>query len=150
MLTGKEYPKEEFSSIVVQQGFGGAHVGLDSSLTFEQEGALTPGKIAYFDELNTWTQSGTSRMVRKDDWKLVMDNYGNGELYNLKKDPSEVDNLFGKKKYTAVQTELLTKLVAWELRLQDPLPLPRKRYHLNRILIIISNPNNNKSKECTY
>lgn len=89
-------------------------------------------------------------MVRKDDWKLVMDNYGNGELYNLKKDPSEVDNLFGKKKYTAVQTELLTKLVAWELRLQDPLPLPRKRYHLNRILIIISNPNNNKSKECTY
>ena len=132
MLTGKEYPKEEFSSIVVQQGFGGAHVGLDSSLTFEQEGALTPGKIAYFDELNTWTQSGTSRMVRKDDWKLVMDNYGNGELYNLKKDPSEVDNLFGKKKYTAVQTELLTKLVAWELRLQDPLPLPRKRYHFKQ------------------
>ena len=132
MLTGKEYPKEEFSSIVVQQGFGGAHVGLDSSLTFEQEGALTPGKIAYFDELNTWTQSGTSRMVRKDDWKLVMDNYGNGELYNLKKEPSEVDNLFGKKKYTAVQTELLTKLVAWELRLQDPLPLPRKRYHFKQ------------------
>ena len=132
MLTGKEYPKEEFSSIVVQQGFGGAHVGLDSSLTFEPEGALTPGKIAYFDELNTWTQSGTSRMVRKDDWKLVMDNYGNGELYNLKKDPSEVDNLFGKKKYTAVQTELLTKLVAWELRLQDPLPLPRKRYHFKQ------------------
>ena len=53
MLTGKEYPKEEFSSIVVQQGFGGAHVGLDSSLTFEQEGALTPGKIAYSHELNT-------------------------------------------------------------------------------------------------
>ena len=71
-------------------------------------------------------------MVRKDDWKLVMDNYGNGELYNLKKDRSEVDNLFGKKKYTAVQTELLTKLVAWELRLQDPLPLPRKRYHFKQ------------------
>ena len=45
---------------------------------------------------------------------------------------SEVDNLFGKKKYTAVQTELLTKLVAWELRLQDPLPLPRKRYHFKQ------------------
>ncbi len=43
MLTGKAYPKDEFSSIVVQQGFGGANVGLDSSLTFEQEGALTPG-----------------------------------------------------------------------------------------------------------
>lgn len=56
MLTGKAYPKEEFSSMVVQQGFGGADVGLDASLTFEQEGALTPGKIAHFDELNTWTQ----------------------------------------------------------------------------------------------
>lgn len=81
--------------MVVQQGFGGADVGLDASLTFEQEGALTPGKIAHFDELNTWTQSGTSRMIRKDDWKLVMNHYGNGELYNLKKDPSEVHNLFG-------------------------------------------------------
>ena len=39
--------------MVVQQGFGGADVGLDASLTFEQEGALTPGKIAHFDELNT-------------------------------------------------------------------------------------------------
>jgi hypothetical protein len=26
MLTGKAYPKEEFSSMVVQQGFGGADV----------------------------------------------------------------------------------------------------------------------------
>ncbi|MFC4673084.1 sulfatase family protein [Dysgonomonas termitidis] len=132
MLTGKTYPKEEFSSIVVQQGFGGANVPLDSSLTFEQEGALTPGKIAHFDELNTWTQSGTSRMIRKGDWKLVMDNYGKGELYNLKKDPSEIHNLFGDKKYSIVQTELLAGLVTWELRLQDPLPLPRKRYHFKQ------------------
>ena len=132
MLTGKAYPKEEFSSMVVQQGFGGADVGLDASLTFEQEGALTPGKIAHFDELNTWTQSGTSRMIRKDDWKLVMNHYGNGELYNLKKDPSEVHNLFGEKKYSEIQTELLTRLLAWELRLQDPLPLPQRRYHFKQ------------------
>ena len=132
MLTGKAYPKEEFSSMVVQQGFGGADVGLDASLTFEQEGALTPGKIAHFDELNTWTQSGTSRMIRKDDWKLVMNHYGNGELYNLKKDPSEVHNLFGKKKYSEIQTELLNRLLAWELRLQDPLPLPQRRYHFKQ------------------
>lgn len=132
MLTGKAYPKEEFSSMVVQQGFGGADVGLDASLTFEQEGALTSGKIAHFDELNTWTQSGTSRMIRKDDWKLVMNHYGNGELYNLKKDPSEIHNLFGEKKYSEIQTELLTRLLAWELRLQDPLPLPQRRYHFKQ------------------
>ncbi len=132
MLTGKAYPEEEFSSIVVQQGYGGADVPLDPSVTFEQEGSLTPGKTAHFDELNTWTQSGTSRMIRKDDWKLVLDNYGNGELYNLKTDSSETDNLFGQKKHTAVQTELLTNLLAWELRLQDPLPLPRRRYHFKQ------------------
>lgn len=36
-------------------------------------------------------------MVRKDDWKLVLDNYGRGELYNLKADPSEINNLYNKR-----------------------------------------------------
>ena len=53
-------------------------------------GALQFNKIAHFDELNTWTQSGTERMVRKDDWKLVLDSYGRGELYNLKAAPLPV------------------------------------------------------------
>ena len=61
-----------------------------------------------------------------------MNHYGNGELYNLKKDPSEVHNLFGEKKYCEIQTELLTRLLAWELRLQDPLPLPQRRYHIKQ------------------
>ena len=134
MLTGKEYPKEEFSSVVVQLGFGGEDVPLDDSLTFEQEGALGPNKVAHFDELNTWTQSGTSRMVRMGDWKLIMNSYGKGELYNLKKDPYEINNLFGNPKLIDKQSELLTKLLAWELRLQDPLPLPRHRYHFKRNL----------------
>ena len=100
--------------------------------TFEQEGALGPNKVAHFDELNTWTQSGTSRMVRMGDWKLIMNSYGKGELYNLKKDPYEINNLFGNPKLLDKQSELLTKLLAWELRLQDPLPLPRHRYHFKR------------------
>jgi hypothetical protein len=29
-------------------------------------------------------------MVRKDDWKLVLDSYGRGELYNLKAAPLPV------------------------------------------------------------
>ncbi|MCC8171471.1 MAG: sulfatase-like hydrolase/transferase [Parabacteroides sp.] len=133
MLTGKAYPEEEFSSIVVQQGFGGEDfLPGDDGLTFEQEGALGPGKVARFDELNTWTQSGTSRMVRMGDWKLVMNSYGRGELYNLKNDPYELDNLFGNAGVAAEQNELLIRLVAWELRLQDPLPLPRHRYRFKR------------------
>ena len=132
MLTGKSYPKKEFSSVIVQQGFGGEDFTRDEPLTFAKEGALQPNNIAHFDELNTWTQSGTSRMVRMGDWKLVMNSYGGGELYNLKTDQYEINNLFGNSKFVNKQNELLTKLVAWELRLQDPLPLPRHRYHFKR------------------
>ena len=132
MLTGKSYPKKEFSSVIVQQGFGGEDFTRDEPLTFAKEGALQPNKIAHFDELNTWTQSGTERMVRKDDWKLVLDNYGRGELYNLKADPSEINNLYNNKKYASKQMELLEELMTWELRVQDPLPVPRNRYHFKR------------------
>ena len=124
--------KKEFSSVIVQQGFGGEDFTRDEPLTFAKEGALQPNKIAHFDELNTWTQSGTERMVRKDDWKLVLDNYGRGELYNLKADPSEINNLYNKKKYASKQMELLEELMTWELRVQDPLPVPRNRYHFKR------------------
>jgi hypothetical protein len=33
-----------------------------------------------YDELNSWTQSGYVRMVRKGDWKLVYDMQGHGQL----------------------------------------------------------------------
>lgn len=128
MLTGKSYPKREFSSMIVEQGFGGEDFTREEPLSFQKEGAFTPNKIAHFDELNTWTQSGTQRMVRKGDWKLILDNYGRGELYNLKKDPSEINNLFDNKKYVAKQSELLQEALTWNLRLQDPLPVPRHRY----------------------
>ena len=129
MHTGGTYPEREFSSITVQRGFGGEAVPLDSTLTFAEEGALTEGKVASFDELNTWTQSGTSRMVRKGDWKLIIDSYGSGELYNLEKDPSELENLFYARKYREVRDDLMIELLTWELRLQDPLPVPSRRYH---------------------
>lgn len=83
-------------------------------------------------------------MIRKDDWKLVMNHYGNGELYNLKKDPSEVHNLFGEKKYSEIQTELLTRLLAWELRLQDRCLSRKDVTILNRIHLIISTRNTKK------
>lgn len=132
MLTGEHYPKDEFSSIVVQLGFGGEDVPLDESLSFEQEGAIDTSKIAGFDELNTWTQSGTSRAVRMGNYKLIMDSYGNGELYDLKKDPYELNNVYGKKEYIEWQNKLMERLLSWELRLQDPLPLPRRRYHFKQ------------------
>lgn len=67
-------------------------------------------------------------MLRKDDWKLVYNMQGNGRLYHLSEDPAEVNDLFNDKKYESKKLELLQDMMAWELRTQDPLPLPRQRY----------------------
>lgn len=136
LLTGKKYPKEEFASMIVQQGYGGLHfTDLKEYDPYTQDGTLTKDKIE-FDELNTWTQSGTMRMVRKGDWKLVYDMQGKGELYNLVKDPAEIKNLFADKNYSTKRMELLQDMLTWELRMQDPLPLPHptktRRYGFKR------------------
>lgn len=132
MLSGKDYPKKEFESIMVEQGFGGVDFTRQDSLSFEQEGCLDSQKTGKMDELNVWTQSGTQRMLRKGDWKIIIDNYGRGELYNLKKDPSEVENIYNDLRFVQKRSELLADLIGWELRTQDPLPIPQKRYPFKR------------------
>lgn len=125
LLTGKAYPKQEFESVVVQQGFGGLHfTNLREYDPYTQDGTITKGKEE-FDELNTWSQSGIMRMLRKGDWKLVYDMQGTGQLYNLITDPAEINNLYGNSAHKDKQAELMQDLSAWELRTQDPLPLPR-------------------------
>ena len=97
VLSGEEYPKTEFQSIISEAGFGGQFITAEDADDYHAEGAI--GKGLFFDELNSWSQSGTISMVRKGDWKFVMDMNGNCELYNLKKDPSEVNNPFVNKEY---------------------------------------------------
>ena len=132
MLKGDDYPREEFSSIMVEQGYGGEDFTMEEPLTFENAGSCRTDVEGSFDGLNPWTQSGSLRMVRKGDWKLAMDNNGRGELYNLKADPSEINNLFGNKKYISEQLDLLKELLTWNIRLQDPLPVPRRQYPFKR------------------
>ncbi|OAQ40859.1 hypothetical protein A5893_05230 [Pedobacter psychrophilus] len=124
ILTKMPYPKEEFSSIIIQQGYGGLHfTNLEEYDPYTQDGNLVKGKEE-FDELNTWTQSGMLRGLRKGDWKLIYDMQGNGKMYNLVKDPAEIHDLFNNRKYAAEQMDLLQAMMQWELRTQDPLPLP--------------------------
>ena len=42
-------------------------------------------------------------MVRMGRYKLVYDMLGNGELYDLEKDPSEMRNLYGSRKYGKIK-----------------------------------------------
>ena len=126
LLTGRDYPKEEFASIYAEHGFGGLHYTADDKLDPRREGAIN--RAVSFDELNSWSQSGTMRMVRKGDWKLIFDMQGAGQLYNLTKDPIELKNLYSDPDYAEIRQELMADLMAWTLRAQDPLPLPRARY----------------------
>lgn len=135
MLKGENYPETEFSSMMVEQGYGGERYTKEDDSDYLAEGTISKDKY-YFDELNTWTQSGSMRMLRKGDWKLVFDRSGNGELYNLKKDPIELLNLFESKKYESIKSELLQDLLKWEISTQDPLPVPQKRYRFK------TNPHN--------
>lgn len=131
MLQGKAYPETEFQSVYVEHGYGGQFYTRKDGTDYLGEGAVTKNKY-FFDELNTWTQSGFTKMVRKGDWKIIFDMEGNGQLYNLKKDPLELKNLFDKKACSRVKAELLAELLKWEIATGDPLPTPRNRYHFKK------------------
>jgi arylsulfatase A-like enzyme len=130
LLQGKEYPKEEFRSAYSEVGVGGMyyepsdHIGF--SATDEHKNAA--GEVVErapdsgFDELNKVTLSGLQKMCRMGDWKIIFDMMGYGQLYNLKTDPCELNNLFNKPEAAARQCQLMTELCMWTIRSQDALP----------------------------
>ena len=107
----------EFDDLYAERGFGGLTYGADERppLHFPYEGRT-------FDELNTVTQSGRSRMLRHDDLKLVVHSDGTGELYDLAADPTEVHDLFDDPRYATARADLLWRMTQWMLRAQDELP----------------------------
>lgn len=117
MLTGGDYPADEFRSIYAESGFGGLPYvdGDDPPLHFDREGPT-------FDELNSFTQSGNAKMVRKGQWKLIYDLLGHGELYDLAADPAELVNRFDDPAIIEIKVELLEELLAWTIRTEDDLP----------------------------
>ncbi len=131
MLTGQDYPADEFASAYVEQGVGGLHVTADDDDYNPTGDAFTPAagdECGSFDELNSITQSGSLRAVRKGDWKILFDMQGAGQLYNLTDDPAELNNLYGQPESAAIQAEMLAELLTWTIRAADPLPPPGPRY----------------------
>ena len=120
LLTGADYPADEFRSVYAEVGFGGLPYGEgdDPPLHFDREGPT-------FDELNSFTQSGNTKMVRKGRWKLLFDLFGRGELYDLEDDPGELRNRFADPALAPVRLELVEELLAWTIRTEDDLPSAR-------------------------
>ncbi len=126
ILKGDQIINQHFESAYTEHGFGGKYYDETDDLDPVQEGAISNG--VSFDCLNSWTQAGCMRAVRCDDWKLIYDMNGCGQLYNLEVDPMEIDNLFGKNKYKTIQNDMMEKLLKWTIKTQDALPYPRRRY----------------------
>jgi arylsulfatase A-like enzyme len=117
LLTGQDYPREEFRSIYSEVGCGG--------LFYDADDKIPPGLAnhgATWDELNKVSMSGLQKMVRMGDWKLVYDMMGYGQMYHLPSDPCELKNLFGHPATQDKQSELLAELLMWTIRSQDSLP----------------------------
>lgn len=124
LLTGRPYPKEEFASVYAENGTGGLYFDETDDLSFDHMRLKRPVNDT-FNELNSYSQAGSLKMVRKGDWKLLSDMMGSGQLYNLRSDPAEVRNLFGISKYADVQAEMVQELLTWTIRTEDSLPTNR-------------------------
>ncbi|MGN6279703.1 MAG: sulfatase family protein [Sphingomonas sp.] len=126
LLTGEDYPAEEFRSIVSQVGLGGLYYEASDNVPV----STAEGNGGY-DELDGVTQSGNEQMVRMGDWKLIYDMMGYGQLYNLKADPYELKNLFNQPSVAADQARLMAELAMWTIRNQDSLPTgpQNTKYH---------------------
>lgn len=125
LLTGGDYPAEEFSGIYAERGFGGLPYAEDARvpLHFPYDGPT-------YDELNSVTQSGTTRMLRQGRWKLLYDVTGRGELYDLEEDPMELVDRWHDPQVRDVRAELTERLLWWATRVVDD--LPRARYEPRR------------------
>jgi arylsulfatase A-like enzyme len=115
-----DFPAEEFRPVYAELGFGGLPYGEgdDQPLHFDREGPT-------FDELNSFTQSGYTKMVRMGRWKLLFDLLGRGELYDLEEDPGELRNRFADPALAHVRLKLVEELLAWTIRTEDDLPSAR-------------------------
>jgi arylsulfatase A-like enzyme len=109
LLQGQSFPREEFRSIYSGVGLGGLYYADEDKIpTSISHDASRSGS---WDELNKVTLSGNQKMVRMDDWKLVYDMMGHGQLYNLRQDPFELTNLFNKPQHVQAQARLMAELV---------------------------------------
>lgn len=131
MLRGASYPREEFSSIMSEHGFGGQFITEDDDRNKFYDAPAVDHK-PFYDELNTWSQSGRTVMVRKGDWKIIVDMQGSVRLYNVVKDPHELRNLSGKCRFAKIEREMMNELLKWEISTVDPIPAPRNRYTQKR------------------
>ena len=83
-------------------------------------------------EANPVALAGRIRMIRSKSYKLIEEVGGTNEFYDLKDDPHELKNLYGKKKHQSIQKSMLSALHSWKSTLpgveQDTLPMAEQNF----------------------
>ncbi|MCX6636548.1 MAG: hypothetical protein NT090_15925, partial [Acidobacteria bacterium] len=66
-----------------------------------------------------------AKMVRTEEWKMVIRLRGGNELYSLHDDPWELNNLAADPAHTGRVRELTTLMKSWMKKTDDPVDLDR-------------------------
>ena len=86
----------------------------------------------YYDKTNIALEKPStvvrSVMIRTKEWKLIIRNGIKEELYDLIKDPSELNNLIDNNVYSKIILELKEKLLRWYLNTSDNANWKRLRH----------------------
>ncbi|MHA1488131.1 MAG: sulfatase-like hydrolase/transferase [Promethearchaeota archaeon] len=86
----------------------------------------------YYDKTNIALEKPStvarSVMIRTAEWKLILRNGIKEELYDLIKDPSELNNLINDNVYSKIILELKEKLLRWYLNTSDNANWKRLRH----------------------
>ena len=61
----------------------------------------------------TYLEEDSMRMIRTEDWKLVTHSAAGHELFDMKNDPGELQNLYSRPDLEKVQRELEARLEEW-------------------------------------
>ncbi len=61
----------------------------------------------------------TRAVVSPEGWKLCLRDLDKNELYNLRADPREEHNLYGRAEYNEIVTQLRDKILAWQETVSD-------------------------------
>lgn len=120
LLRGAPARPGHLGSMYAEAGFGGAAYG-----EFERPALHFPYTGTRFDELNSVTQSGRTKMLRTDRWKLLYERGGRTALYDMRADPGELQDLAARPALAPVRTELLEELLRWAIETEDDLPVTR-------------------------
>ena len=129
---------DTYSSVLGMLGVGVPEEVHQDGLDFSPllRGEKTAWREAIFGQYDLHNSSlAFMRMIRTDKWKLVRFHFANllDELYDLEKDPGELNNLYydpalgyyaPNEAYANIRDELQRRLLEWQKSIDDPILRP--------------------------